>query len=393
MFTIAPSPDSFTIAYKKASMFNYIPILDRHVFTEWLKAFLICLGLTVGLILLEDMYNDLPELIELGAKAPAILQYYALLLPSFLPLIFPLAFLASVLYSLGVLHRNHEITAMRASGLHVLRITRSLWGVGVLLGGLLFYLNAYLIPQSVEGARSFYEGLSFSHQSKQNAKERVGLIYNLSFYNQLDQRLWFFNRFSQYTQSGYGLSLYIQDKAGKELQRILAKEASFDAATDTWIFKEGRELHFDPLSEEPIYSKYFLEKKQTGFSESPYLMEASQKPIQDLSQRELKLLLHYSPPELKSPQALAYEMAKHNNLAHPFSCIVILAVGIPFTISSVRSNPLIGMSKTVALVFIYYFLLMVCTRLGEAALLPILLAAWLPMLSMLILSSRLYKSL
>lgn len=374
-------------------MFHCISILDRHVFTEWLKAFLICLGLTVGLILLEDMYNDLPELIELGAKTPAILQYYALLLPSFLPLIFPLAFLASVLYSLGVLHRNHEITAMRASGLHVLRITRSLWCVGMLLGLILFYLNAYLIPQSVEEARSFYEGLCFSHQSKQQAKERVGLMYNLSFYNQLDQRLWFFNRFSQYTQSGYGLSLYIQNQEGKELQRILAKEASFDAHTHTWIFKEGRELHFDPLSEEPVYSKYFQEKKYNSFSETPHLMEASQKPVQDLSYRELKLLLHYNPPRLKSPQALSYEMARHNNLAHPFSCLVILAVGIPFTISSVRSNPLIGMRKTVALVFIYYFLLMICSHLGEAGRLPILLAAWLPMLSMLSLSSRLYKNL
>lgn len=374
-------------------MVNWIPILDRHVFAEWLKAFMICLALTVGLILLEDMYNDLPELINLGAKAPAILQYYGLLLPSFLPLIFPLAFLASVLYSLGVLHRNHEITAMRASGLHVLRITRSLWGAGILLGGLLFYLNAYLIPQSVEGARSFYEGLSFSQQSKQQAKERIGLIYNLTFYNQLDQRLWFFNRFSQYTQSGYGLSLYIQNNEGKELQRILAKEAVFDLSSQTWTLKQGRELHFDPLTEEPIYSKYFIEKKYNNFSESPYLMEASQKPIQDLSHRELALLLQYNPPELRSPQALAYDMARHNNLAHPFSCIVILAVGIPFTISSVRSNPLIGMSKTVGLVFVYYFLLMVCTRLGENALLPIVLAAWLPMLSMLAFSSRLYKNL
>lgn len=86
-------------------------------------------------------------------------------------------------------------------------------------------------------------------------------------------------------------------------------------------------------------------------------------------------------------------MARQNALAHPFSCLVILAVGIPFTISGVRTNPLIGMSKTVALVFLYYFLLSVCTRLGEGAILPIGLAAWLPMLVMLGLSSRLYKTL
>lgn len=374
-------------------MFPYLSIIDRHIFSEWLKAFLICLGLTIGLILLEDMYNDLPELIQLGAQGPAILHYYSLLLPSFLPLIVPLAFMASLLYALGILHRNHEITAMRASGLHVLRITRSLWLVGGCLGGLLFCLNAYWIPQSVEEARHFYESLRFEQQAHKASKDRVGLMYNLSFYNKRHKRLWFFNRFSQYTQTGYGLSLYIQDARGNEEERILAKEAMFDSHTQTWIFKEGRELRFDSITQEPIYSKYFSEKHYTGFSEDPYVMEASQKGIQDLSYRELELLLHYNPLASKSPQALAYQMARQNVLAHPFSCLVILAVGIPFTISGVRSNPLIGMSKTVALVFLYYFLLSVCTRLGEGGMMPLTLAAWLPMLCMLGLSSRLYKML
>lgn len=57
--------------------------------------------------------------------------------------------------------------------------------------------------------------------------------------------------------------------------------------SQTWVLKEGRELRFDPLSQEPIYSKYFSEKRYEGFSEDPYVMEASQKGIQDLSYREL----------------------------------------------------------------------------------------------------------
>lgn len=87
-------------------------------------------------------------------------------------------------------------------GLHVLCITRCLWFAGGALGGLLFYLNAYWIPQSVEGARHFYEALRFQDQAHKQAKDSVGLIYNLSFYNKLNDRLWFFNRFSQYTPNG-----------------------------------------------------------------------------------------------------------------------------------------------------------------------------------------------
>ena len=136
--------------------------LDRHVFGEWLKVFLLALGATLGLLMLYAMYDDLGDLIEFGASPADIFYYFLVLTPSFLPAILPVALLVSALFSLGQMHRNNEIIAMRACGLSLWRITRTLWLAGAALAALLFQLNARLIPWSVEESRRIYQNYAMA---------------------------------------------------------------------------------------------------------------------------------------------------------------------------------------------------------------------------------------
>ena len=56
---------------------------DRYIFSEWVKTFLLTMGLTLGLLLMEDMYDDLPDLLTYGANIMDVAWYYLVLLPSF----------------------------------------------------------------------------------------------------------------------------------------------------------------------------------------------------------------------------------------------------------------------------------------------------------------------
>lgn len=158
-------------------------LLDRYVFLEWLKVFCLTLLLIVGIQLLGDFQNNLGDLLGFGASAAQIADYYLTVLPSFLPAILPISLMVSLLFSLGQMHRNHEITAMLASGRSVLRATRTLWAVGFALSGLLFYFNAQLVPGSVEQSRLQWNNLRFASElAQQGEVENVGLIYNLTFF-------------------------------------------------------------------------------------------------------------------------------------------------------------------------------------------------------------------
>ena len=103
-----------------------VTLIDRYVFSEWVKAFSLTLGATLGILVLEDLYDDLPDFLGYGAGGSEILTYYLVLLPSFLPSVIPLSLLVSILFSLGGQHGRNEVIAMRACGLSLFRLSRSL---------------------------------------------------------------------------------------------------------------------------------------------------------------------------------------------------------------------------------------------------------------------------
>ena len=101
-------------------------LLDRYLLAEWLKMLGLLLAAMIGLLLITALSSDLRDLIEVGAGSGDIILYFATLMPSYLTVVLPLSMLLSLLFVLGKLHRNNEITAIRAAGLNIFATTRSL---------------------------------------------------------------------------------------------------------------------------------------------------------------------------------------------------------------------------------------------------------------------------
>jgi lipopolysaccharide export system permease protein len=365
-------------------------LIDRYVFKEWMVGFALTLGVIVGILILQNMYDSLPDLLETNASVGQIIFYYTLALPIYLPAILPIALLVSLLFSLGSLHRNNEITAMRAAGASLFRISRSLWLAGLLLSLLLLYLTAFVVPKSVEQSRTFFDNLEFATQEAQTDSRNVGLIYNLGFDNRKDGRLWFMNRFSERAWLGMGVNVHTRGANGQEVNRISASEAYFDDTQGHWVFLEGRELLFDPITGDPMRTIPFKEKVFDGFNEDPSLMLALHKEPKELSLFELRRIIETVPVE-ENPAVRAYLVRYFSLLAAPFSCLVVVGIAVPFAVSGVRTNPMIGVSKCMGFFAIFYILISISTILGERQIIASWLAAWLPNLVMLGVAIRLFR--
>ena len=344
----------------------------------------------MGILILQNMYDSLPDLLDARATAGQILFYYSLSLPTYLPACLPVAFLVSLLFSLGSLHRNNEIVALRASGNSLLRISRPLWGAGLLLSGLLLYLTASVVPKAVEQSRTFYENLDFASAESSKEAERKALLYNLGFDNHKDGRLWFMNRFNERSWLGSGVNVHTCDADGAELSRVSAREAYFEDTQGSWTFVDGRELLLDAETGDPLRSLPFKEKTFADFDEDPALMLALHKKPAELSLFELGRIIDFMPPE-ENPAALAYQVRYFSLLAAPFSCLVIVGIATPFAVSGARTNPMIGVSKCMGFFALLYVLVSLGTILGAREILPAALAAWLPNLVMLGLALRLFR--
>lgn len=359
-------------------------LIDRYVLKEWAQGFALILGLIVGILILHNMYDSLPDLLDMAAKTEEIgtkdiVFYYTLALPSYLPVILPIAFLVSLLFSLGNLHRNNEIIAMRASGSGILRISRSLWAAGIALTGILLYMTTSLVPFSVEKSRTFIINLEYKSQEEVTDSREQGLVYNLGFDNRKDRRLWFMNRFSERAWLGLGVNVFTRDKDGQELSRISASEAYFDDIEEHWVFLNGRELVFDPEIDDPSQMRpiTFEEKIFDTFHEDPNLMLALHKDPDELSIFELRRIIETVPPE-ENPAVSAYQVRYHSLLAGPFSSLVVVGLAVPFAVLGVRSNPMIGILICVGCLGVFYLLTVIATILGEQGILPASVAAWVP---------------
>jgi LPS export ABC transporter permease LptG len=333
-------------------------LADRYILAEWFKVFCLTVFAIFGLLILGDVQDNLKDLLMFGATREDIFAYYLVLLPSFMPIALPTAFMISLLFCLGQLHRNHEITALRTAGMSLFKITRGLWAVGVILTVALYQLNARVVPWSIEESRQMWNDLQFSKALEEDTPvEEVGLLYNLTFYNRKDSRLWFLNRFNEFNYRAYGLTVSeLRAEDGQELRRIVANEGYFDDIRQVWTFLNGRETQFDPESGGPIRSLPFERRLLVDFKEDPELMKYLEKRPKDLSLRELTMVVDYLRPA-EDPRLAKYAVSFYDRMINPVSCLIILGLAIPFSVTGVRTNPFVGVSKAMGLFILYYVLL------------------------------------
>ncbi|SDR80794.1 LptF/LptG family permease [Opitutus sp. GAS368] len=356
-------------------------LLDRYLLREWLKMLGLLLGATLGLLLMAALYDNFHELIEVNAGAGDMLLYYATLMPSNLSIVLPLSMLLSLLFVLGKLHRNNELTAVRAAGLNIFATTRVLWLAGVVLCGVSLLLNARVVPWSVEASRSLLEGFEFRAEAKALPGGTLGVVSSVTFDNQREGRMWFINRYSRYSGIAYGVSVSELDQAHREKSRIMAREGAYDAIRREWTFTDGREMTFDPEQGELMHPVAFATKTKPQFTEDPTLMLLIDRKPVDLSFNELRRIVEYFSAE-HNPKLIPYEVRYYGLLADTLGPLIILAIAIPFAASGVRVSPAVGVSKSIGFFFLYYVLSNLAIMLGGRGYLEPMWAALMPNLAM-----------
>jgi lipopolysaccharide export system permease protein len=340
------------------------------------------LGATLGLLLMQAMYDDFRDLLQAGAEFVDIVVYYMVRLPSYLSVVLPLSVLVSLLYTLGLMHRNHEITALRAAGVGLFRITRGIWIAGVMLCGVTWIINASIIPWSEMASNRIRENLEYRNQVQDRSVDKVGMVPSVSFDNRKDGRMWFMNRYSRFTRHGYGVTVVQLDGQRRETSRLLAREAWRNESTGGWVFRDGREITMDSENDEVTGTRQFDKVTRPEFNEDPELMMIFDARPKDLSFTELRRIIDYFSID-ENPKLIAYQVRFYGLLAETLGPLIIIALAIPFAVSGVRVNPVVGVSKSLGLFAVYFVLLKLSATLGDRAVIPVLWAALLPSAVML----------
>src|SRR5947207_13993297 len=100
--------------------------LDRYVLREWARVFFLATFGFPLLVFVIDLVDNLDKYLARGVSKQHLALSYVYYLPETVTLVFPVAVLFAVVFTVGALGRHAELTAAKASGISFHRLVRPL---------------------------------------------------------------------------------------------------------------------------------------------------------------------------------------------------------------------------------------------------------------------------
>ena len=318
------------------------------------------------LYLTELLVNKGVSLFDIGK----LLIYF---FPSSLFLIIPIALLLGVLVTFARLSSEHEITALKASGISLYQLTPSVLFLSIAAYLLTTFLVIYALPWGNRGLMNTLFDIAKT-KAYTALKERT---FNDSF----DGVVIYVDKIPPKGNTLEGIFVHIEDKKGEE-------------GTRTILAKEGYVVT-DPNSQEIVFNLTGVTGDQVVEGSKSYGRIESEALIQrltfggdlskirkfrarrwEMSVGELKKKIKTK--KLQGGNYTKYLLDLHMKFSIPFACIVFGLIGIPLGIQPTRSGKSYGFILGILVVLVFYILLTSAEILANKGTLPPALASWTP---------------
>src|SRR5476651_965401 len=125
-------------------------ILRNYILKECLQPFTLSLSVLTSVFLLGYLPQLANKVINNGVSLSAMSQVFIYYIPILLGYTLPIACLITVILAFGHMSSENEILAMRASGIHLLRLLSPLVVVGIALCLVVYLLNDRIIPEAYD---------------------------------------------------------------------------------------------------------------------------------------------------------------------------------------------------------------------------------------------------
>lgn len=237
-----------------------VRILPWYILRQHLVPFLLGFGVVTFIFEMDVLFDYLDLVINRGVPVQAVLQLFGLSLGFVVVLSVPCAVLVAELMTFGRLSQDNEITALRASGVHLFRaILPSLLAATGLAAGLTLF-NNYVYP---DANHAFANLLVDIHRMRPTVKLQEGVfITDLPGYNMIVQSV------NGRTNEMRGVTIY-QMNAGGPPTTILAKSGFLtytpDGRTAVLDLSDGEIHEIPPEADGPRRYHRLVFRRHTIF--------------------------------------------------------------------------------------------------------------------------------
>ncbi len=131
-------------------------ILHKYIWKSLIRNVLLSNISLVLLFLVFDFFDRIDNILPKDPDFIVVLQYFIFKIPQFFVLSLPIAFVIATLFTYGLLSKNSEMTAMRASGLRISWLARPLILTAFLFSIFNLFCSEVIVPASVRRVKEIY---------------------------------------------------------------------------------------------------------------------------------------------------------------------------------------------------------------------------------------------
>jgi lipopolysaccharide export system permease protein len=366
-------------------------ILDRYLLREITPPFLVGIMVFTFILLMGQFLKLVEMILNKGVPLTTALRLIGYLLPSILVMTLPMAILLGTLVAFGRMTADNEITALRAGGVSLFRLTRPV----VLFSLAVWGITAYLIGTALPAANQAFRTLMFEVV---RSKASLGLRERV-FNDEFDGLILYINQVPVSQDQPLG-GIIIHDFRGelekprRDTATIFAKEGvliSDDANRDVvFRLREGsiHTLGRDRLKYEQINFGLHDLRLTMDQGLSPEL--ALPKGLREMTVAELRQKAEEFRRQGVSVHPPLVEIQK--KYAIPVACLIFPFLGISLGVLFRKGEKMVAFALCIGVVIVYYVILVAGEPLGKSGAVPAWLSMWAANILFSLIAGALYAT-
>lgn len=319
----------------------------------------------ICIFILIDFSENSDEFRDKGAAAADVWNlYYLNYIPEMTRLVMPVAVFVGVLFLTGQMTERLEITALKASGVSLYRLIMPYLFLGVLLAGVVSYLDAYIIPGSNA------ERIEFEQEYLGRSAERIdrGGIYR----QDSDSTIININFYDGNADVGY--RVYLLEFEEDQIRKVIsANKIMWVDSTSNWIADRARTRTFEgntvqeSESEREIFNINILPRDLTRRTSDIYQLTYPE------AREYLESISRIGAGGIELPQVQLY-----GRMAYPISIITVCLIGFALAAQRRKGGKGFYIGAGLGVSFIYLSFMKVIEPFGATGVLSPLFAAVFP---------------
>ncbi|MDR2616220.1 MAG: LptF/LptG family permease [Endomicrobium sp.] len=348
-----------------------IKVIYSYIIRNFIKIFFFTTAAFSLVVTISVLFNHINFYMEYKASFYTIMLHLFSNLPEWLIQGLPIATLLALLFSLGNLSKNNEITAIKASGINLWNIITLFMIIGFTIGIGDFSVRELIIPKT-----SLY-----NEKIKHEAIKKEDITIQTDFYNKIvplpnNIRMTIGHLDTKAkTMNNIVMEKYDQNFVLKRL--VLAQEAVWE--NNSWILKNGIMRNFDS----DFWNEINFKSYNSHINITPSDMSVQDMRYDTMNVKQFKKYIHQL--KIFGQSAIKERIVLNMRFASVFAHIIVMMVGIPFALSpGKRTSRILSFTLALVAALTYWIVQAITKTLGENLVFSPFIAAWLPNIIFLI---------